>query len=82
LNTLAFFYCLLLIEQKLDFHQLADYHASRTAYPVLRGFLLITDAEVEQTVYRLNDKNNPAPLIVCAASALGLALTLLILKAR
>ena len=57
--------------QRLDFQQLADYHACRIAYPGLLGFLEITDAEVEQAAYRLNDENNPIPLLVCVASALG-----------
>jgi hypothetical protein len=63
LDTLAFSYFFLLTGQRLDFHLLADYHASRTAYPVLLGFLEITDAEVEQAAYRRNDENNPAPLL-------------------
>ena len=71
MDTLHFFYCFLLTGQKLDFHQLPDYHASRIAYSVLLGFLDITDAEVEQGAYRHNDEYNPAPLLVCAASTLG-----------
>jgi len=59
------------MKYRLDFHQLADYHASRTAYPVLLGFLKISDAEAEQAAHRLNDENNPAPLLVSPASTFG-----------